>query len=142
MQICTKSRQIAPFCAKNCVLFAYLGLQNRGSDAYIAKRMSDLDDLTARAYAAFPRRREPATVRSYERPRDPQGPAVCRAAQHQRRAGGLPHPPRASRVWRWSTAAGDAEAALNELRELQEEYQDWHNNLPEFAQDTCACPKA
>ena len=70
-----------------------------------------------------------------------KGLRCCRAAQPQRRAGGLPHPPRASRVWRWSTAAGDAEAALNGLRELQEEYQDWHSNLPEFAQDTALAQK-
>jgi hypothetical protein len=43
---------------------------------------------------------------------------------------------RGSRVAHWRQATADAEAALTELRDLQQEYEDWAYNLPEFAQST------
>ena len=36
-----------------------------------------------------------------------------------------------SRVVRWQEAAGRAEDGLSELVEIQQEYQDWRDNLPE-----------
>jgi hypothetical protein len=41
---------------------------------------------------------------------------------------------RGSRIARRRRAAADAEAAPNELRDMQQEYEDWLPNLPEFAQ--------
>jgi hypothetical protein len=38
---------------------------------------------------------------------------------------------RESRSARWARAASDAEIALSELQELQSEFQDWLDNLPE-----------
>ncbi len=38
---------------------------------------------------------------------------------------------RKSRADRWAEAATRAVAALEELRELQEEYEAWRDNLPE-----------
>ena len=37
----------------------------------------------------------------------------------------------ASRAARWLDAIGTARQGLDELRALQEEYQDWRDNLPE-----------
>lgn len=39
-----------------------------------------------------------------------------------------------SRGDRWHDAAGRALAALNDLIEVQEEYQEWRDNLPENLQ--------
>lgn len=36
-----------------------------------------------------------------------------------------------SRPKRWAAAVSDAQDALGRLKELQEEYQDWLDNLPE-----------
>ena len=36
-----------------------------------------------------------------------------------------------SRVARWQSAAGNAVAALEELVSIQEEYQEWLDNLPD-----------
>ena len=41
-----------------------------------------------------------------------------------------------SRPKRWSIAAQDAQAALNALREVQEEYSDWYENLPDNLQQS------
>ena len=41
-----------------------------------------------------------------------------------------------SRPKRWSIAAQDAEAALNALREIQAEYSDWYENLPDNLQQS------
>jgi len=38
---------------------------------------------------------------------------------------------RKSRPQRWADAAGRAEEAINELVDLQQEYSDWKDNLPE-----------
>ena len=39
-----------------------------------------------------------------------------------------------SRAQRWAEASQVAEAALNDLLEVQQEYQDWLDNLPENLQ--------
>ena len=36
-----------------------------------------------------------------------------------------------SRPKRWAAAVSDAQDAIAHLREVQEEYQDWRDNLPE-----------
>lgn len=36
-----------------------------------------------------------------------------------------------SRATRWGQAAADAVHALTELQEVQQEYQEWNDNLPE-----------
>lgn len=36
-----------------------------------------------------------------------------------------------SRTQRWANAAGDAVTALTELQEIQQEFSDWKDNLPE-----------
>jgi len=41
-----------------------------------------------------------------------------------------------SRGARWMAAANEAEAALNTLAEVQQEYQDWLDNLPENLQSS------
>ncbi len=41
-----------------------------------------------------------------------------------------------SRPVRWQEAATAAEAALQELAALQEEYQEWRDNLPENMDDS------
>ena len=38
---------------------------------------------------------------------------------------------RVSRAQRWADAVGNAMTALDELRDIQSEYQDWMDNLPE-----------
>lgn len=40
-----------------------------------------------------------------------------------------------SRAGRWAKACADAGAALSELREVQEEYEEWRDNLPEGLQN-------
>lgn len=42
-----------------------------------------------------------------------------------------PKPKRLSRPQRWADACQRAEAALEELVEIQQEYSDWQDNLPE-----------
>lgn len=42
-----------------------------------------------------------------------------------------PKPKRQSRATRWAEAAGEAIAALETLMDLQTEYEDWKDNLPE-----------
>lgn len=41
-----------------------------------------------------------------------------------------------SRAQRWAEAAEAAEAALNTLLEVQQEYEEWKDNLPENLQDS------
>lgn len=45
-----------------------------------------------------------------------------------------PRPRRRSRVQRWNDAIGQATDAINELIDLQNEYQEWGENLPENLQ--------
>jgi hypothetical protein len=39
-----------------------------------------------------------------------------------------------SRPQRWADACGAASAGLQDLKDLQEEYQEWHDNLPDSLQ--------
>ncbi|KKM93881.1 hypothetical protein LCGC14_1204100 [marine sediment metagenome] len=41
-----------------------------------------------------------------------------------------------SRTTVWAKAVGNALDALQELKDLQEEYQEWQDNLPENFQDS------
>jgi hypothetical protein len=41
-----------------------------------------------------------------------------------------------SRTTRWSEAAGNATTALEELYDIQQEYQDWLDGLPENLQNS------
>lgn len=43
---------------------------------------------------------------------------------------------RKSRVTRWNEAASDAEDALARLLEVQQEYQEWYDGMPESGMDT------
>ncbi len=47
----------------------------------------------------------------------------------------------ASRTQRWSDAASAAAAALSDLKEVQEEYQEWYDNLPENLQQSAVGEK-
>lgn len=49
-------------------------------------------------------------------------------------AGRPPRKRAPSRATRWAEAAGDAVDALQRLRDLQSEYEDWKDNLPENLQ--------
>jgi hypothetical protein len=50
-------------------------------------------------------------------------------------------PKKQSRVDRWNEAASQASAALADLRALQEEYQEWLDNLPENLQSSAVGEK-
>ena len=46
-----------------------------------------------------------------------------------------------SRVQRWATACANAETAINSLIELQSEYQDWRDGLPDNLDDSAVAGK-
>lgn len=46
-----------------------------------------------------------------------------------------------SRPKRWADAVNDAAKALDELRSIQEEYEDWMANVPDNLQETETYPK-
>lgn len=50
-------------------------------------------------------------------------------------------PKQQSRADRWSDAINDAQTGLNELISLQEEYQEWRDNLPENLQSSATGEK-
>ena len=52
-------------------------------------------------------------------------------AEEHAATGALPRQKRMSRPRRWADAVSRADAALQDLRDLQEEYQGWHGSLPE-----------
>lgn len=47
-----------------------------------------------------------------------------------------PMPKQQSRSHRWSDAANRAEAALQDLLDIQQEYEEWKDNLPENLQQS------
>lgn len=57
------------------------------------------------------------------------------ARANRRAEGGKPARPK-SRPARWAEAASAAVAALETLSEIQAEYQEWRDNLPENLQDS------
>ena len=46
-----------------------------------------------------------------------------------------------SRPQRWEAACVKAQAALEELRGVQEEYEEWNDNLPENLMDSAVAEK-
>lgn len=46
-----------------------------------------------------------------------------------------------SRTKRWAEAAAQAEDALNTLRDIQLEYQEWRDNLPENLEQSALAEK-
>lgn len=48
----------------------------------------------------------------------------------------MPKPKQKSRAKRWEEAVGNAMSALEELCDLQMEYQEWLDNLPENLQSS------
>lgn len=48
----------------------------------------------------------------------------------------VPKPKPVSRGTRWSSAATDALAALEQLEEVRQEYEDWRDSLPENLQNS------
>jgi hypothetical protein len=65
--------------------------------------------------------------------------------QRKQRKQAAPTPPKRekpkSRPERWSAAASEAEDSLNELLSIQEEYQNWLDNLPENFQSSALAEK-
>lgn len=45
-------------------------------------------------------------------------------------------PKPASRAQRWADAAGRAQAALEELKDIQSEFEEWRDNVPENLQSS------
>jgi hypothetical protein len=70
---------------------------------------------------------------------NPQEPVQSPAIGFRRYA--MAKPKVVSRVQRWSDAAGQAFSALEELKDIQFEYEEWRDNLPENLQQSAVGEK-